>query len=315
VAAAFNLDMIGLLRGKRVEVTGLRTGAGWCRLLAEQNAPAHFHFDFDWAMRPEADHYPLFEKGIPILMLHTGMHDEYHRPSDTPETLNAPGMSRVVRLVFGMMVELAERPGRMTFRKAAQYETAEQVQKRLHESDPPPRLGVTLDPQSSPGAGVRLLGVERDSPAAKAGLKPGDRILRFAGKKPANCEELVGAVMAADSPAEAEVQSAGAEKPRTVSIALPGKPLRLGITWTVDDAEPGAVILTRVIPGSPAARAGLQPGDRIYQVGGRNFAGENEFLRLIKTPPEPLELLVERDESLQVVLLRLHPATPVKRAA
>jgi hypothetical protein len=315
VAAAFNLDMIGMLRDNRVTVLGFRTGAGWRRLLAEQNAQSHFQFEFEWAMRPEADHYPLFDKGIPILMLYTGMHDEYHRPSDKPETLNPPGMSRVVRLVFGMMVELAERPGRLAYRKAAQYETADQVAGRLRASEPPPRLGVTMDPQSPPDAGIRLLGVDHDSPAAKAGLKRGDRILRFAGKKPANCEELIAAVVTADSPAEAEVRSAGEKGSRKMSIALPGKPQRLGITWAVDDAEPGVVILTRVIPGSPAARAGLKPGDRIYQIDGRDFADEREFFQLIKSPPETLELLIERDEALQIVPLRLHPAAPVKRAA
>jgi len=38
---------------------------------------------------------------------------------------------------------------------------------------------------------------------------------------------------------------------------LAGRPLRLGITWRVDDAEPGTIILTHVVPGTPAARAWL----------------------------------------------------------
>jgi hypothetical protein len=315
VAAAFNLDMIGMLRDDRLTIIGVRSGAGWRRLLAEQSAGQGFSFDFTWTLRPKADHFPMFEKGIPVLMLHTGLHDEYHRPSDKPDTLKGPGMSRVVRLLFGMMYELADRPGRLAFRKAAQYETEEQVQKRRQTPPPPPRLGATLDPQSSAQPGVRLLKVEPDSPAAKAGLKPDDRILRFAGKEVTAWEELVGAVMTAESPALAAVKSPKEESPREVRIELPGRPLRLGITWHIDDAEPGALILTHVIPGSPAALAGLKPGDRIYQIAGRDFKDENEFLELAQTSSDPLELLIDRAGQLQVIVLHFQPAIPVKRAA
>ncbi|MBN2579761.1 MAG: M28 family peptidase [Pirellulales bacterium] len=315
VAAAFNLDMIGMLRDDRVTVIGLRSGTGWRRLLTEQNAAAGFQFEFRWRLLPQADHFPLFEKGIPVLMLHTGMHDEYHRPSDKPETLNGPGMSRVVRLVFGMMYELAERPSRMAFRQAARYETAQQVKQRLRTAPPPPRLGVTLDPQPPAAPGVGLLKVAPQSAADKAGLKQGDRILRFAGKEISNYKELTGAVATAESPAAAEVKNPDEDRPHEVRIELPGKPLRLGILWAVDDAEPGTLILSHVIPGSPADRAGLQPGDRVYQIAGRDFTDDNEFLRLAQILPDPLELLIERAGKLQVVVLHLQPVVPVKRAA
>ena len=60
-----------------------------------------------------------------------------------------------------------------------------------------------------------------------------------------------------------------------------------------------AIILTHVVPGSPAARAGLLAGDRIYQVAGRDFADEADFVRLAKIPAESLQLLVERDGRLR----------------
>jgi S1-C subfamily serine protease len=70
-----------------------------------------------------------------------------------------------------------------------------------------------------------------------------------------------------------------------------------------------------VVPGSPAARAGLAAGDRIYQLGGRDFADEAAFALLAKTATEPLQLLVERDGRLRIVMLRLQQAEPIKRAA
>ena len=108
-------------------------------------------------------------------------------------------------------------------------------------------------------------------------------------------DDLIGAVMAAKSPVEMVLQRKGEEKPADVSVELAGQPLRLGISWRVDDAEPGAIILTHVVPGSPAARAGLQSGDRIYQISGSDFADENAFLEMVKSQADLLELLVDRD--------------------
>jgi S1-C subfamily serine protease len=85
--------------------------------------------------------------------------------------------------------------------------------------------------------------------------------------------------------------------------------------WRVDDAEPGVVILSHVVPGSPAAWAGLRAGDRIYQVGGRNFTDEAAFALLAKTLPAPLQLLVERDGRLRIVALQVPKASSLKRAA
>ena len=81
-----------------------------------------------------------------------------------------------------------------------------------------------------------------------------------------------------------------AAKPLQLKLELPGSPLRWGITWRVDDAEPGVVILTHVVPGTPAARADLRVGDRICQVGGRDFADESGFPPGSEEPARPTAL-------------------------
>jgi hypothetical protein len=84
----------------------------------------------------------------------------------------------------------------------------------------------------------------------------------------------------------------------------PGEPPpRVGLSWRPDDAEPGSSVLVQVAAGSPAAAAGLRTGDRIYRVAGRDFADDETFLKLIRTSPGPLELLVERDGRMRVVTL------------
>jgi C-terminal processing protease CtpA/Prc len=89
------------------------------------------------------------------------------------------------------------------------------------------------------------------------------------------------------------------------SVALDGEPLRLGIAWRSDDAEPGALVLTHVIPGSPAARAGLRIGDRIYQYDGRDCGDERDFLKSVRNRPGPIRLLRERDGRLETI--EVHP--------
>ena len=79
--------------------------------------------------------------------------------------------------------------------------------------------------------------------------------------------------------------------------------MRLGIAWRTDDAEHDTVVLSHVAADSPAATAGLRVGDRIYQVGGRDFADDTAFIHLARTLPGPLELLVERDGRLRTVVL------------
>ena len=80
-------------------------------------------------------------------------------------------------------------------------------------------------------------------------------------------------------------------------------PLRLGIAWRSDDAEPDTVIVSHVAAGSAAASAGLKVGDRIYRVGGRDFADDTAFAQLARTLPGPLELLIERDGRVRTVIL------------
>jgi C-terminal processing protease CtpA/Prc len=100
----------------------------------------------------------------------------------------------------------------------------------------------------------------------------------------------------------------GAElEPTKLMLDLDGHPTRLGISWREDSAEPGMVLLTRVVPGSPAALAKLTPGDRVYQVAGRDFADGNGFFELVTTLDSPLELTVEREGCFRTVTLKVPP--------
>ncbi|MGW8256243.1 MAG: M28 family peptidase [Thermoguttaceae bacterium] len=316
ILAAFNLDMIGHLRDDHLYVYGVRTSGPWRRLLCRANDELGLQMEFVWMFKPIADYYPFFAHDVPVLMLHTGMHENYHRPSDTADKINAEGLGRVVRLLFGVVYELSESNETLPFRKASRREYARKPQtfdKQVFV--PPERLGVALDPKPAEKGGVRVVRVIPGLPAEKAGIKPGDRILRCADEQIHCDDDLIGAVMSAASPLSLLLQRENAQQPENLSVELAGRPLRLGITWRVDDAEPGAIILTYVVPGSPADRAGLKAEDRIYQIAGHEITDEEFFQKMAATLADPLELLVDRDGVLRTVIIHLKKVAPLKRAA
>jgi len=317
VVAAINLDMVGRLRDEQLFLYGSRSGYGWRRLVSFQNDDSALRFDFPWTLKPNADHYPFFERDIPVLMFHTGLHKDYHRPSDVAKLINTSGMAQVTRLLFGVLYDLADRPSAIPgFRAVACHETTAMRKAILsRKAKPADRLGVGWVDDAAVVGGVRASIVAPDSPADRAGLRVGDRIVRFAGREIRGDDDFFGIVATAESPASLTVERPGDEKPLDLTVKLLGNPLRWGITWRVDEAEPGTVILSHVVPGTPAARAGLVVGDRIYQVGGHDFADEAEFARRIKTAPESLPLLVEQDGRLHIVILQIQQTDPAKRAA
>jgi Zn-dependent M28 family amino/carboxypeptidase len=56
-----------------------------------------------------SDHYNFARKGVPILFYFSGLHPDYHRPTDTVDRINFPEMEQRARLVFYTAWEMANR--------------------------------------------------------------------------------------------------------------------------------------------------------------------------------------------------------------
>jgi len=315
VKLLINLDMIGRLRNNRLLVYGTRSGYGLRRLVSAHNPAPGVDLDFPWAMQPNADHFPFFSRSIPVLTFHTGLHEQYHRPSDKPELIDAAGMRRVTRLAFALIDDLANRPALPAFRPAARYEN-EDTRRSLSQQPPQltDRLGARWEADPTMPQTVRLTGIVAQSPAHRAGLRAGDEVVEFAGREIRSADDLTGAVAMAPVRTSVRVRRAGAPQPFDLSIELAEKPFRIGIVWRADDAEPQTAIVSYVVPGSPAARAGLQVEDRIEQINGRDFADDQELIRLLNELPSPIRLRVERRGQIRTLELRLEP-TAMRRAA
>ena len=288
----FNLDMVGRLKNERLEVYGTRTFAGSRRMLAEQNADAKLVLDFDWKIKADSDHFSFSQQGIPFLMLHTGLHENYHRPSDDAHLVDHDGIRRVSRLTLQTALRIADSQQLGGYREEGRGETTyhQQVLEQSQVSHQP-RFGLPW--RLEPGAGLNIvfLPPSPGSAAEAAGIRAGDRLLTYEGMAIEDEHPFRLELFAARGVKKFRVQRAGAAEPLEISIEPRGNPIRVGVTWREDPSEPGTVLLTQVVAGSAADAAGLKVRDRIYAVGDQPFSGSNEFGKLINALPGPLEML------------------------
>lgn len=132
-------------------------------------------------------------------------------------------------------------------------------------------------------------------------------MIEFAGQKVTDQDQFRQDVLFADSHIEIVVVRASEESPVTLNVDLDGAPTRLGIAWREDAGEPGTVIVTRVVSGSPGRIAGLQAGDRIYAIANEPFLVGRDLYDKFTTLPGPIELTIERNGRLQSVSLDVPP--------
>jgi hypothetical protein len=306
IRLVFNIDMIGRLRQNRAEVFGSRTAPGLRALLSSQNTDSPVALSFVWETRRDSDHYSFFAQQVPYLMIFTGKHPDYHTPYDDVEKLNVDGMERITRLLFRTVFAAAQQPALPPFRSAALREGSQaQDEAETPLPSPPSRLGVTWDEERAKQNVIQLTEIDPGSAADSAGLQVGDRIVEFGGARITTPDDMREAVFSAGDPATAIVERTGQKSPQVFTVHLHGTVDPTGIACRVDDAEPACVIVNRVLPGSPAYRAGLRVNDRIQKVGRSTFRSLQEFEALMAGAHAPIEFQIERDGELRV--LRIAP--------
>ena len=183
--AMLNLDMVGRLKDNRVTVFGIRSAKELSVVVGAEARRLGLEIRESEGIG-RSDHVAFYNRKIPSLHFFTGAHSDYHRPSDTWEKINVEGMLKVSELVLAT----AQRIGNM--------------------KEPLEFVGLPSPPPSTPSGeiraygaylgsipdmddnqqGVRLAGVSDGSPAALAGLREGDVIVAFGGKKVQNLEDL-----------------------------------------------------------------------------------------------------------------------------
>jgi hypothetical protein len=114
--AMINLDMVGRLRDHKLTVGGTSSGDGMKALVgaAAKRAGLELQTD-DTAVYGSSDHTTFKARMMPVLFFFTGLHADYHRPSDTADRIDPKATAQVVDFAGAVAAELAQRRGRIAF--------------------------------------------------------------------------------------------------------------------------------------------------------------------------------------------------------
>ena len=166
-----NLDMVGRLeKGGPLTVAGTGTALEWPEILREIQCVGA-EIKSESAPGSSSDHASFSRAGIPVLHFFTGIHGDYHRPSDDRDKINPDGMEYVLRSLLGVVSATAERP--VLTPQEVKDPTAGRAAASFKVT-----LGVIPDYGFS-GDGMRIAGVSPGRPAAAAGLKEGDIVVQI----------------------------------------------------------------------------------------------------------------------------------------
>ena len=213
--AMVNMDMIGRIKDEKVYVGGVGTGSTFQAILAAAQKSSPFHFEYSPGGYAASDHTSFVARKIPVLFFFSGLHSDYHKPSDTWDKIDAPDAARLLDFIAAVIDRL---------------DTATDRPKFIVVAPDNPHSGVTgsgggygpwfgsIPDFGQSENGVRFSDVQPGSPAAKAGLKAGDVLVDFSGKTIRNLYDFTDALRASKV---GEVVN--------VTVLRDGKPLKASV--------------------------------------------------------------------------------------
>lgn len=215
--AMINLDMIGRMKDSKLYIGGIGTGSTFKALL--ENAASKYHFDIAYSADAYAasDHTSFVAKKIPVLFFFSGLHADYHKPSDTSDKINSASATQIVDLVADVAstLDTAQAPPQF----AAVAPSNAHGEGMGGGGGYGPAFGSVPDFTETED-GVRFSDVRPGSPAAKAGLKPGDVLVEFGGKTIRNLYDFTDALRRSKVGDVVEVKVLRDGKPVQANVTL-----------------------------------------------------------------------------------------------
>lgn len=183
-----NMDMIGHLTNNKLNIHGTGTSTTWPELIERTNKDFNFTISTTTDGFSPSDHSSFTPLKVPVLFFFTGLHSDYHRPTDTWEKLNYDGEARILDFIETVVRSVADTTERPLFTEGAEKPSANHTSTGFKVV-----FGVIPDYSDNP-AGLLISGVRDGAPAAKAGLQANDIITQFGSTAVKNIYDLTAAM-------------------------------------------------------------------------------------------------------------------------
>jgi hypothetical protein len=217
-AFMLNMDMIGRMKGNALSVHGTGTSSRWEPLVDSLGRLHNFAISKSADGFGPSDHASFYAKNLPVLFLFTGIHEDYHKPSDTWDKINYGGQAAVVRFAEDILRTTDANAAKPDFTKVQATQVQRSTGFRVY-------VGTIPDYSDHP-KGMRITGVREGSPAQKAGLQEGDVIIKMGESRIKNVYDYTYALGNYKAGDKATVVVL-----RETSIGEPAKELLLDLTF------------------------------------------------------------------------------------
>src|SRR5688572_2324991 len=183
-----NMDMVGRLNDstKTLTIGGYGTSPQWATFIPVNDRKSPFVIKIDSSGTGPSDHTSFYLKDIPVLFFFTGLHTDYHKPTDDFDRINYMGELRIINFINSIIIATSQQNQKLAFTKTRETQTGTST--RFSVS-----LGVMPD-YTFPGSGVRIDGVSDGRPAQKAGMKAGDIIVQLGDYNVSSLENYMQAL-------------------------------------------------------------------------------------------------------------------------
>jgi hypothetical protein len=196
IVAMLNLDMVGRIRDERLYIGGAGTGDAFDSMLtaADAGLPLVLKESGPYIGRGgfgPSDHMSFAQKKIPVLFLFSGMHADYHTPTDTAEKVNYVGIDQTVALGQRLLDAMAIMPVEPYI---AKFDSISAMAAQSGDgSGRRAALGVIPDygtDDTTPG--VKIMGTHPGSAAEQSGMRGGDILIAIGSSRIDSLYDLEG---------------------------------------------------------------------------------------------------------------------------
>ena len=179
-----NWDMIGRILNERLIVAGVNTAEGMDEFIQPFFDESGLDIQAPEQMNGASDHTSFYQKKVPVLFsIIADFHEDYHTPGDVSWKLNRVGAVKTVNMYHDIIIAAAQRPERFKFVEG------ERATRSRGPGNIKVRLGIMPGSYDNAEPGIPIGGVSDDGPAAKGGIREGDRLVRWDGQKIGSIED------------------------------------------------------------------------------------------------------------------------------